>query len=248
MFIRNAIEDDAADLRWVARASLQVAYDEKVSETAIDTAVANWYSDETLPERLANPRVHIKIAEADGQVLGLVDFTASEDTEEGVIQWIHVDPEHWGEGIGDALFEEAESSLFAMGVSRIEGRAVSENRDIIECYEKHGYREGMDRETTIGDETFTERSYLKFADEETPRLVESRETEAGRFYIALDEHKVGSKGDFYVAYRDEDREAKYGFYCDNCSSVNASMDSMGRVTCNECDSTAKPTRWDAAYL
>lgn len=248
MHIRDAAEDDAADLRWIARASLKAAYSEEVSETAIDTAVKNWYGDDSLPERLSEPTTHIKVAEEDGGILGLVELTGTDGAKEGAIQWIHVDPDHWGEGIGDALLEAAETALFDMNVSRIEGTAVSENRDIIEFYDDHDYQEGMDRETKIGEETFTERSYLKFAPGETPRLVEPRETDTGTFYVGLDEHKVGSKGDFYVAYRDEDREVKYGFYCDNCRSVNASMDSMGRVTCNDCGNTAKPTRWDAAYL
>ena len=248
MQIRDAVLEDAAELRWVARASLETAYQDAVSQAAIDTAVENWYDEESLEAAIEDETTHIKVAEGDDQILGFIEFSASSPAEECQIQWIDVDPEHWEEGIGDALLEAAEAELFDQGVTRIEGTGLAANTDIIQFYEDHGYVEGAARQTDIGGETFTERSYLKFSAEEEVHLMEGRETDAGTFFIALDEHKVGSKGDFYVAYRDEDREVKYGFYCDSCGSVNASMDSMGRVQCNDCGSTAKPTRWDAAYL
>lgn len=247
MQIREIVEADAADCRFTARASLQEAYQDEVSPEAIDTAVEKWYADESLEAKLADPTHHLLAAE-DDTLVGFIEFTVSDAAEEGTIQWVHVDPGRWGEGIGEALLEAAEEELFDVGVSRVEATALAENEDVIEMYEDNDYIEGTGRETAIWDETFVERSYLKFAPGEEPRLIEARETDLGTFYVALDEHKVGSKGDIYVVYRDEERNARYGFFCDNCGSVNASMDSMGRVQCNDCGNTAKPTRWDAAYL
>lgn len=247
MQIREVVEADAADCRFTARASLKEAYQDEVSFEAIDTAVEKWYADETFAEKLTDPTHHL-LAAIDDTLVGFIEFTVSDAAEEGTIQWVHVDPGRWGEGIGESLLEAAEAELFDVGVSRVEATALAKNEDVIEMYEANEYIEGTGRETSIWDETFVERSYLKFAPGEEPRLIEARETDLGTFYVALDEHKVGSKGDIYVAYRDEDRNVRYGFFCDNCRSVNASMDSMGRVQCNDCGNTAKPTRWDAAYL
>lgn len=248
MQIREATETDAADLRWIARSSLRRAYDDAVSPTAIDEAIESWYGNEAVAETLADPECEFLVAEEDGDPIAFVEYSVSEGTEEATIQWVHVDANRWNEGIGDALLAETEDRLFDQGVERIEGTAITENEDLVAFYEEHDYIPGIDRETTIGEETFTERSYLKFAPGETPRLIEERETDGGTFYIALDDHKVGSAGDFFVAYKDQDRNARYGYFCNNCGSVDTVMDSMGRVQCTECSNTAKPTRWDAAYL
>lgn len=248
MHVRDAVEADAPDFRWIARGSLEAAYGEAVSSEAIDTAVEQWYSESGVADRLEDPTTRLLVAEADGHLLGFAEFSVSESAAEGTIHWVHVDPERWGEGVGDTLLEAVEAELLDRGVSRIEGTALTANEDVIAFFEEYGYVEGITRETEIGEETFSERSFIKFTDEDRPHLIETRKTETGTVYVALDEHKVGSKGDFYVCYRTEDRSARYGYFCDNCGSVNTAMDSMGRVQCNECDNTAKPTRWDAAYL
>ncbi|WP_268105905.1 DUF5816 domain-containing protein, partial [Natronomonas gomsonensis] len=37
-------------------------------------------------------------------------------------------------------------------------------------------------------------------------------------------------------------------YCGNCDTLITSMDTMGRLSCEECGNQLKPTRWDAAYM
>lgn len=66
-------------------------------------------------------------------------------------------------------------------------------------------------------------------------------------YVATDEGDRGSRGPFYVAYRDREREHKYGWFCGACGSLDAAMDTMGRVACGECGNQRKPTEWDAAH-
>ena len=248
MHVRDAVEDDAADFRWIARSSLRAAYGDAVSPKAIDAGVEELYSDDRIAECISDPTHQFFVAEVGDEPVGFVDCRVAAQAEEGTVQWVHVDPDRWAEGVGDALLEEAEACLFDRGVDRIEGTALAENQDLVAFYEGHGYVAGTDRETTIGDESFTERSYLKFPPGEDPHLVETRETAVGTLYVALDDHKVGSKADFYAAYHDQDRESRYGFYCNNCGSVDTAMDAMGRVECNNCSNSAKPTRWDAAYL
>lgn len=66
-------------------------------------------------------------------------------------------------------------------------------------------------------------------------------------YVATDEGDRGSKGPFYVAYADRERERRYGWVCGHCDSLDTAMDPMGRVECGTCGNLRKPTEWDAAH-
>ena len=66
-------------------------------------------------------------------------------------------------------------------------------------------------------------------------------------YVDREERERGSKGPFFVAFSDPDRESRWGYYCDNCRTFNNAMDSMGRIQCNVCSNVRKPEEWDAAH-
>jgi len=66
-------------------------------------------------------------------------------------------------------------------------------------------------------------------------------------YVDTDDGDIGTKGSFYVVYRDEDRDRRWGFFCSNCETFNNAMDSMGRIRCNECSNLRKAEEWDAAH-
>jgi len=66
-------------------------------------------------------------------------------------------------------------------------------------------------------------------------------------YVDHRDGDVGTKGEFYVAYRDEDRERRWGYFCANCETFNNAMDSKGRIRRNECSNLRKPEEWDAAH-
>lgn len=57
----------------------------------------------------------------------------------------------------------------------------------------------------------------------------------------------GSKGPFYVVYLDADRDARWGFWCSNCETLDTAVDSMGRIECNRCHNLHKAEEWDAAH-
>ncbi|SFG40709.1 hypothetical protein SAMN04488063_1942 [Halopelagius inordinatus] len=57
----------------------------------------------------------------------------------------------------------------------------------------------------------------------------------------------GGKGPFYAVYVDADKEARWGYFCDNCGSLDNAMDTMGRIECNVCGNIRKPDEWDAAH-
>ncbi|WP_255149187.1 DUF5816 domain-containing protein [Halorarius halobius] len=66
-------------------------------------------------------------------------------------------------------------------------------------------------------------------------------------YVAHDEAERGSKAPFFVAYRDTDRERRWGYFCGNCESFVDAMDSMGRVQCDHCENFKRADEWDAAH-
>lgn len=248
MDVRTASPADTDAIKRVARESLLGSYTGALDDETIETAVEEWYGGDRLTDLLEMETEHFLVAEEDDEIVGFAELTVSDATDVGAIQWLHVDPAHRGEGVGSELLDAAESELLERGVARVEGAVLAANVDGINFYEDHGYVRGADQETNIAGETFSERRYLRFPEGEQAALMEATQTDEGTFYIALDEHEVGSRGDFYVAYTDVHRNERYGYYCDNCDSINTSMDAMGRIICNDCDNQHKASRWDAAYL
>jgi len=247
MPVREAKPADASAIRSVARSSLLGSYTGALDDETIEEAVEEWYGGERLADLLEMETEHFLVAEEGEKIVGFAELTVSDATDVGAIQWLHVDPGHRDSGIGSELLAAAEEKLEAQGVERIEGAVLAANVDGINFYDDHGYVRGADQQTNIAGETFTERRYLHFPEDRPAALMEARQTDDGTFYIALDEHEMGSRGDFYVAYTDVKRTEKYGYYCDNCESIDTSMDSMGRIVCNDCDNKHKASRWDAAW-
>ena len=66
-------------------------------------------------------------------------------------------------------------------------------------------------------------------------------------YVDRANPERGAQGSFYPVYRTESRERRWGYYCDNCESLDVAVDTMGRVECNDCGNIRKPDEWDAAH-
>lgn len=78
--------------------------------------------------------------------------------------------------------------------------------------------------------------------------MERRVTDEGEtVFVDEGETRRGSSGPFFVVYRDAERTARFGYACSNCGSLDAAMDTMGRIVCNQCGNTRKPEEWDAAH-
>ncbi|MFB6069707.1 MAG: GNAT family N-acetyltransferase [Halanaeroarchaeum sp.] len=248
MAVREATAGDAADIRDVARKSLLASYTGALDGETIEEAIEEWYGGDRIEHLLTMETELFLVGLVDDEIAGFAEMTVSDATDVGAIQWLHVDPDYRDEGVGSELLAAAEELLLERGVDRIEGAVLAANQTGADFYEDHGYVRGADQETTIAGETFTERRYLRFPEGEPAALTEARQTDEGTVYVALDEHEIGSRGDFYVAYTDVERNNRYGYYCNNCDSVNTSMDAMGKIECNDCNNKRKPSRWDAAYL
>jgi ribosomal protein S18 acetylase RimI-like enzyme len=251
MDVRRATRDDVESVRQVARESLATSYGHAIDADFIDEAVAGWYDPDDLVSELDDDDTVFVVAEDDGAVVGFAQSYVVRRREAiGEIDWLHVDPDRRGEGIGARLLHRLEEELLERGVGRLEGRVLAANEAGTSFYEQEGYDAIGQRRVRIGDGEYVERIYSKFPapDTEGPSLVERTGPDGQRLYVAYDESMRGSTAPFYAVYEDEDREDRWGWFCGGDESFHVAVDSMDRFECHECGNRTKPSRWDAAYL
>ena len=78
-------------------------------------------------------------------------------------------------------------------------------------------------------------------------LTAATATDGERVYIDRTLIERGDDGAFFVVFSDEGATERWGFFCDNCDSLDTAMDTMGRIQCNDCGNMRKPDEWDAAH-
>mgnify|MGYP000392150113 FL=1 len=243
MQIRSAKPADRPAIRDVARRSLERSY--SLSPGAITTAVEKWYDEAELAERFADPARLFLVAERDDQVVAFSESVHSETGDEATVLWLHVDPAYRGEGIASDLFGETVDLLQADGFEYIYGRVLDDNTDGNAFYENRGLEKVGEETVEIGDRTHVENVWTLHESSG----IEAVETDEGRaVYVDYTDSDTGSVGHFYTVWGDEAQTSQYGYFCANCDNLANAMDSMGRIECNHCGNTRKPTRWDAAYL
>lgn len=261
MELRTASRSDLTAIRDVAEVSLATSYDHILGEEVREQAVETWYGERQslthegaeasdaggLTETIDDEGTAVVVAEDDGEMVGFAQASLVEGADlVGRIEWIHVHPDHRGSGVGSRLLDRIEAELASEGADRIEGRVLEANRAGQTFYEQRGYEAGPSRELRLGSDWATERTFVRQYEERTTGINERRETPDGEpILVAYDDSARGSKGPFYGAYLDEEREQRYGWYCGVCDSLDVNMDAMGRLECDGCGNRRKATRWDA---
>jgi ribosomal protein S18 acetylase RimI-like enzyme len=253
MKVREATTADADVLKEIAHRSLQTSYAHFLEEGTIDDAVEQWYGEGRLEDLISDEAddVFIPVLEADGIVAFAQCHLVEYPERVGEIHWLHVDPEHRGEGYGSRLYDYVREYFEdEEGIDRFKGFVFAENEAGNEFYERRGFESAYTHTQEIAGEEYVENVWVDVPEgEQYRRTVEPHDDEDGdTFYVAYKEASVGSKGPFHVAYLDEDLEKRYGWYCAVCEGFDNAMDASGRVVCNECNNVRKATRWDAAYL
>lgn len=240
MQVRQATADDGETLRSIASDSMEASY--SLSPGTIQSAVATWYDDDALAEKLDDDDHLLLVAESGGDAVG---FSESELVEEfGDILWLHVDPMYRGEDVGQRLYRRTKSALQERGAESIRGRVLADNSEGNAFYEHQGMHKTGQSTVDIDGTDYVENVYVDHEPAELEIVAEN-----GRdLYVDKEITDRGSKGPFLTVYSDRARETKWGFFCSNCESLVTSMDSMGRMECNSCGNTRKPTRWDAAHM
>lgn len=238
--VREATEDDGPAVRSIALRSMEASY--SLSPSTIESAIQQWYGVDSFSEKLDDDEVLLLVAERDGEPVAFSESATVEDR--GDIHWLHVAAMYRGEGIGHALYEETRERLENAGAETIRGLVLSMNTEGNRFWEKRGLMKIGEGSVEIDGTAFVENVYVDQDHVDLqPITVDDRE-----LYIDRTDSDRGSDGPFYTVYTDRDRDNRYGYYCGACESLVTSMDSMGRLSCEECGNQMKPTRWDAAYM
>lgn len=241
MQVREATESDAEAIRDVAEQSLQASY--SLSPATIRGAITEWYDDEAMAAKLDDDDHLFLVAEDEGEVVGFSDSTIID--AEGDVLWLHVDPAHRGRGLGDELFEITADRLRERGAETIRGMVLADNEEGNAFYEAHGLQQAGEREVDIDGDGYVENVYVTQQPAELDAVTDEDGTQ---LYVDRTDATRGAEDVLYTVYSDADGETKWGYLCGNCESLVTSMDSMGRMECENCGNVSKPTRWDAAYM
>ncbi len=251
MELREADTADIESIRTVAETSLAASYGHVVEHGYLEAAAEQWYDRGDLKEAIEDPSTWFIVAVEGDEVVAFAESYVLDRRERvGEIDWIHVDPDHRGRGIGSSVLTKIEEVLRSDDVDVVEGRVLAENEDGTTFYEQNEYEQAGSQEVDIGEGTFEERIYRKRVTGEVTdaQAQEVHETERGEtLYVDYDEGSRGSSGPFYAVYTDEGHTERYGYLCSACGSTDVSIDTMDRVECLNCSNRIKPTRWDAAY-
>ena len=150
--IRRSEADDLDGIRRVAERAWRETYDGVLPDDALETMLETHYAPKVLAEIRRSDAEHLFVAVDDGDVVvGYAASGRSDAAVEGEIS-IYVDPERWGDGIGESLLDRAVEDLSERGVGQVEESVLVDNEVGRSFYEKHFERTG-DREIEVGGET-----------------------------------------------------------------------------------------------
>jgi ribosomal protein S18 acetylase RimI-like enzyme len=93
--------------------------------------------DRDIDRKVARDPDNLLVLEVDGQLIGSV--MVGYEGHRGWINYLVVHPDHQGRGLGQALVDEAERRLAALGCPKVNLQVRSSNRSAIDFYRRIGY-------------------------------------------------------------------------------------------------------------
>jgi GNAT superfamily N-acetyltransferase len=144
--VRPATLTDAKAIAEVHAAAARAAYadilpEDQLRALAPATREAKWREAIEYSE----PQVHV--AELDGEIVGFVGFDRSRDPKTpsttGEIWAIYVKPEHWGKGVGVALWDAAREGLEEEGCTVVTVWVPLRNDRAMRFHELAGFKREM---------------------------------------------------------------------------------------------------------
>ncbi|RKD98247.1 GNAT family N-acetyltransferase [Halopiger aswanensis] len=275
MEIRAPEPDEADRIQEVVDSSMTTTF--RLSPGQIDAITNEELNDEAVAAKIEDDETVLLIAETgediEGEAIaGFVEGSLVGDGEWGELNWLFVDPEHRGRGIGTALYEGATDALRERGADHVCVTVLEANTEGHQFVERFGLEHEGDRRVEIAEESFVKYVYADpDADLELPSEADDEDAEEGEFpeteetdgeltattdggetvYIARDEEESGTAASFYTAYEDADHAEQFGFYCANCGSLDISLDNMDRLECGDCGNShasRSGESYDDSYL
>ncbi|WP_408957091.1 GNAT family N-acetyltransferase [Natrinema sp. 74] len=272
MAIREPDPDEAARIREVVDSSMTTSF--RLSPEQIDAVADEQFADDAVADALEDETTVLRVAETgedieEATITGVVEGRLAGDW--GEVNWLFVDPEHRGQGIGTELYDAANEALRDEDAEYVCVTVLEANTEGHGFVERLGLEHDGDRRVDIAEESFVKYVYTdpdvdatlpnesttEDADEESFPETESTDgnlttTDDGEtVYVARDEAESGTAASFYVTYEDADLTEQYGFYCANCGSLDISMDNMDRLECGDCGNThaeRSGESYDESYL
>jgi ribosomal protein S18 acetylase RimI-like enzyme len=242
MDIRAARPEDRDAVREITKRSLETSY--SLSPATIEGAVEEWYGEDAFEEKVESDDTVFLVSEVD-EVVGFSEGVLVAEGGPADILWLHVHPDHRGQGIGEELYEHLAGRLEEMGAEYLRGRVLADNQMGATFYEDRGFEQVDEERIEIDDDRHVEYIYSNAVSRQLRSLV----TDDGRVvYVDRTDEEVGSDAPFNVVLEDPEGETHYGYFCTNCDELANAMSANGRIKCAECGNTRKPTRWDASYL
>jgi ribosomal protein S18 acetylase RimI-like enzyme len=152
VIIRPATVRDAKTIAALRVSASQAAYQGLISEHPISTATADqhpaYWRDAI---EFSEPQVYVAV-DAE-RVLGFVGFDRSRDKgtppTTGEIWAIYVDPAHWGQGIGLALWDSAREGLLEEGCTKVTLWVPLGNERALHFHELAGFKREMTSIKTV---------------------------------------------------------------------------------------------------
>lgn len=250
MNVREAHRDDRSDVRNIAEQSFQASY--SLSPEQIERIVDAVFAEDPLTDRLEDPNVLMYVVEAaeDNGILGFVDVEIEDD--EGVLQWLHVDPEARGQGVGTTLVERTQAALDERNLS-FTASVIDKASEGGEFLEQFGLHQDGSSQIEIGDEDFFVHRYATSgekheANEPAVEVPKSIEIDGEELLVDSEEAIPATEAPFFSIYLDESFEQRHGYFCSNCGGTDVSADGLDRLECGNCGNMHLADEWDAAYL
>lgn len=249
MKIRAATSADRDRVRAIAADSLRSSY--SLSPQQIESIVEGEFGDERLDDRFVDPDAAVFVAEDSAgdteQIQGFVDI----DTENGRrLQWLHVDPQARGNGIGTALLEFVRKTDPGTPLTAHVLADAVEGGEFLEGFglERH---ENVD--VQIGDEeysvvVFREGSSTVDPTEPTVPVPASVTIDGSDHPIDVEDRIPGRSAPFFSIYTPADHTEPYGYFCSHCAGTDVAADGLDRLECGECGNVHLADEWDDSYL
>jgi|AntDeeMinimDraft_4_1070355.scaffolds.fasta_scaffold01105_4 ribosomal protein S18 acetylase RimI-like enzyme len=160
MTVREATTDDVDAIQDVAHSSWTEDYPDILSRESIQEGFDEWYSDDLVRDSIIWSRALMLVAERDDEVVGFAHAVWNLDEKEGNILRVYVVPEHRNAGLGQQLLEETRDRLVDQDVERINAMVLEANEPGNAFYRGFGFEQVATEPITIGEDTYTECTYV----------------------------------------------------------------------------------------